>query len=94
MYNLCMVVLNMQENEKPKLEPNYTLKEPIIEYSIGGVFLLAWIILLIITGFYWGYLLFLIVPLYFLIDGFVTHRRILRFRKQKEEKKEYNNNLL
>ena len=83
----------MQENEKPKLLPSYSLKEPIIEYSIGGVMLIAWIVLVIVTGFYWGYLLFLIVPLYFLIDGFVTHRRILRYRKQSEEKKEPNNNL-
>ena len=83
----------MQENEKPKLLPSYSLKEPIIEYSIGGVMLIAWIVLVIITGFYWGYVLFLIIPLYFLIDGFFTHRRILRYRKQSEEKKEPNNNL-
>ena len=83
----------MQENEKTKLEPSYSLKEPIIEYSIGGVSVLAVIILTIITGFYWGYLLFLIVPFYFLIDGFLTHRKILRYRKQREEKKEYNNTL-
>ena len=84
------------EKEQKKFQNRYSLKEPIIELSIGGAIIIGWIILLIITGFYWGYLLILIVPLYFTIDGIFTYKRIMGYRKQKEERenKENNNNPL
>ncbi len=83
----------MEKQEKPRLESSHTLKEPIIEYSIAAVGLIAFIVLLIVTGFYWGYLFILIVPVFFIIDGIVTHKRILRYRKQSLEKQNNNNPL-
>lgn len=66
---------------------NYSFKEPIIEYSIGGAIIIAWIVLVIITGFYWGYLFILIIPAYFLIDGILTHKRIINYKKQEQSRK-------
>ena len=84
------------KKEQKTFQNRYSLKEPIIEFSIGGAVLIGWIVLLIITGFYWGYLLILIVPLFFIIDGIFTYKRIIGYRKQKEERenKENNNNPL
>lgn len=47
----------MEKNEKSKYEPTYSLKAPIIEYSIGGVLLISWIVLVFIVGFTYLYLL-------------------------------------
>lgn len=72
----------MEENKKSA----YSFKEPIIEYSIAGVILIAWIVLIIITGFYIGYLLILLIPAFFIIDGIVTHKKILNYKKQELER--------
>ena len=81
------------EDNKKQFYSDYSLKEPIIEYSIGGVIAIAFVVITIITGFYWGYLFILIPSLFFIIDGFLTHRRIIRYRKQKQEKQNNNNPL-
>jgi len=73
----------MENNTKS----NYSIKEPLIEYIIAGIVIIAWAVLNIITGFYWGYLFILIVPAFFLIDGIVSHRRILNYKKQEESRK-------
>ena len=66
---------------------NYSFKEPIIEFSIAGAVIIIWLIFVIATGFYWGYLFILIVPLYFIIDGIITLRRILNYKKQEQNRK-------
>jgi len=81
----------MEQNKL--LEKNYSFKEAIIEYSIAAAIVLVFVILLIATGFYWGYSLMLIPAGFFLIDGIITHRRVLRYRKQKENRKNNNNPL-
>ena len=81
------------EDNKKQFYSDYSLKEPIIEYFIGGVIAIAFVVITIITGFYWGYLFILIPSLFFIIDGFLTHRRIIRYRKQKQEKQNNNNPL-
>ena len=82
----------MQEN-KELFDDAYSLKEPIILYSISGVVLIAWIVLVIITGFYLGYLLILIVPAFFIISGILTHKKILGYRRQRLEQNKNNNPL-
>ena len=69
-----------------KSRSNHSYKEPIIEFSISFVALIIFIVLLCATGFYWGYLLILIVPLFFVIDGFISIKKIRRYKKQEEEK--------
>lgn len=69
-----------------KSRSNHSYKEPIIEFSISFVALIIFIVLLCATGFYWGYLLILIVPLFFVIDGFISLKKIRRYKKQEEEK--------
>lgn len=71
------------ENKKS----NYSYNEPIIEFSIASVLTIAFIVLVIATGFYWGYLFILIVPLYFVIDGIFTTKRIKNYKKQEENRK-------
>ena len=66
---------------------NYSFKEPIIEYSLSGAIIIAWIILVIATDFYWGYLFILVIPLYLLIDGILTHKRIINYKKQEQNRK-------
>ena len=69
-----------------KNSSNYSYKEPIIEYSIAGAIIIAFIVLTIITGFYWGYLFILIIPAYFIVDGILTHKRIHNYKKQEEKR--------
>lgn len=68
-----------------KSRSNHSYKEPIIEFSISFVALIIFIVLLCATGFYWGYLLILIVPLFFVIDGFISLKKIRRYKKQEEK---------
>ena len=71
----------------------YSFKEAIVFYVLAGVIVIGWIVLTIIAGFFFASLLILLIALFFLVNAIITHKRILRYRKQSQEKKVYNNNL-
>ena len=66
---------------------NYSYMEPIIEYIIAGVIIIAFIVLVWRTGFYWGYLAILIIPIAFIINGILTHIKIRNYKRQEAERK-------